>query len=197
MKRTKSITPEKKASIQRDAKKIGVSGIEKANEIRQLQRFLVRAFPSARIEVDEPLLKRGVWTLDVFLRDYHLAVVWQTRKGFGIVSDASHGFGEGADEVYADLSTALPRVIELVSNRRSTVPPEAVRLKELREQRGLSQEEVARRLGKKQASISRTEARSDFLVSTLQEIAQGLGGKLVMKIVFPDREMELKVEDAK
>jgi DNA-binding XRE family transcriptional regulator len=138
-----------------------------------------------------------VWTLDVFLRDYHLAVVWQTRKGFGIVSDASHGYGEGADEVYADLSTALPRVIELVSNRRSTVPPEAVRLKELREQRGLSQEEVARRLGKKQASISRTEARSDFLVSTLQEIAQGLGGKLVMKIVFPDREMELKVEDAK
>lgn len=197
MKRTKSITPERKTSFPKDAKKFAVSGNEKANEIRQLQRFLVRVFPSARIEVDEPVLKRGVWTLDVFLRDYHLAVAWQAGKGFGIVSDASHGYGEGADEVYADLNTALPRIVELVSNRRSTVPPEAVRLKELREQRGLSQEEVARRLGKKQASISRTEARSDFLVSTLQEIAQGLGGKLVMKIVFPDREMELKVEDVK
>ena len=163
------------------------------NEIRQMQRFLVRAFSSARITLDEPLVKGGVWSLDLFLPDYHIAVAWQAGKGFGIVSDDTHGYGEGADEVYKDLEAVLPRIIELITNKRPTVPPEAVRLKDLREQRGLSQEEVARRLGKKQASISRAEARSDFLVSTLQEIAQGLGGRLVVKVVFPDSEKELKI----
>jgi len=153
----------------------------------------VRAFPSARISLDEPLVAGGVWSLDLLLPDYHLAVAWQKDKGFGIVSDDTHGYGEGADEVYEDLDTVLPRIVELITNKRPTTPPEAVKLKNLREQRGLSQEEVARRLEKKEASISRTEARSDFLVSTLQEIAQGLGGRLVVKMVFPDSERELKL----
>lgn len=167
------------------------------NEIRQMQRFLTRAFPTARITVDEPLANGGVWSLDLFLPDYHLAVAWKKSKGFGIVSNDTHGYGEGADEVYKTLENALPRIVELVANRLPTSPPEAVRLKNLREQRGLSQEEVAKRLGKKQASISRAEARSDFLVSTLQEIAQGLGGKLVVTMVFPDSERELKFGEEK
>jgi DNA-binding XRE family transcriptional regulator len=182
-------------------KKTAIKKTAEMNEIRQMQRFLTRAFASARITLDEPLVKGGVWSLNLFLPDYHLAVAWQVGKGFGIVSDDTHGYGEGADEVYEDLNSALPRIVELVNNRRPTVPPESVRLKDLREQRGLSQEEVARRLGKKQASISRAEARSDFLVSTLQEIAQGLGGRLVVKMVFPDAsEKELnfggKIESA-
>jgi len=167
------------------------------NDIRHMQRFLTRAFPTSRITVDEPLVKGGVWSLDLFLPDYHLAVAWKKGKGFGIVSNDAHGYGEGADEVYGSLEDVLPRIVELVANRRPTVPPEAVRLKELREQRGLSQEEVARRLGSKQASISRTEARSDFLLSTLKKHAEALGATLVVKMVFPDAEIELKVEEAK
>jgi hypothetical protein len=164
------------------------------NDIRQVQRFLVRVFTSARVTLDEPLVKGGVWSLDLFLPDYHLAVVWQEKKGFGIVANDTHGYGEGADEVYEDLETALARIVVLINDKRPTTPPEAVKLKDLREQRGLSQEEVARRLGKKQASISRAEARSDFLVSTLQEFAQGLGGRLVVKVVFADGERELKFD---
>ncbi len=167
------------------------------NEIRHMQRFLTRAFPTARITVDEPLVKGGVWSLDLFLLDYHLAVAWKKGKGFGVVSNDTHGYGEGADEIYESLDDVLPRIVELVANQRPTVPPEAVRLKELREQRGLSQEEVARRLGSKQASISRAEARSDFLLSTLKKHAEALGATLVVKMVFPDAEIELKVEEAK
>jgi DNA-binding XRE family transcriptional regulator len=173
--------------------KTAIKQVAEINEIRQMQRFLVRAFPSARITLDEPLVAGGVWSLDLLLPDYHLAVAWHKNKGFGIVADETHGYGEGADEVYDDLETVLPRIVELISNKRPTTAPEAIKLKDLREQRGLSQEEVARRLGKKQASISRTEARSDFLVSTLQEIAQGLGGRLVVKVVFSDSERELKL----
>jgi hypothetical protein len=106
----------------------------------------------------------------VFLSDYHLAVAWQANKGFGIVSNDSHGYGEGADEVYEDLEPALPRVVQLLTYRLPTEPPHAVRLKDLREELGLSQEEVGRRLGKKQASISRAEARSDFHVSTFKDL---------------------------
>ena len=167
------------------------------NEIRHMQRFLTRAFPTARITFDEPLVKGGVWSRDLFLTEYHLAVAGQEGKGFGIVSNDTHGYGEGADEVYETLENALPRIVELVANRRPTAPPEAVRLKEVREQRGLSKEEVARRLGSKQASISRAEARSDFLLSTLKKHAEALGATLVVKMVFPDAEMELKLEQAK
>ncbi len=114
-----------------------------------------------------------------------------------MVSSDTHGYGERADEVYDELDDVLPRIVELVSERRSTSPPEAVKLKELREQRGLSQEELAQRLGSRQAAISRVEARSDFLVSTLQKHAEAMGGSLVVKMVFPDGEKELKLEDLK
>lgn len=140
--------------------------------IQKMQRFLLSAFSTARITLDEPLVKDGVWSLNVFLTDYHLAIAWQAGKGFGIVSDDAHGYGEGADEVFEDLDRALPRVVQLLTYRLATVPPQAVRLKDLREELGLSQEEVGRRLVKRQASISRAEARSDFHVSTLQEFAE-------------------------
>jgi len=165
------------------------------NPIQKMQRFFLSAFSTARITLDEPLVKDGVWSLNVFLTDYHLAITWQAGKGFGIVSDDVHGYGEGADEVFDDLDRALPRVVQLLTYRLATVPPHAVRLKDLREELGLSQEELGRRLGKRQASISRAEARSDFHVSTLQEFAEAFGAKLVVKMVFPDSsERELKLD---
>lgn len=168
-----------------------------ANEIRYLQKFLTKSFSTARITVSEPLSKKGVWSLDLILPDYHLAVAWKKEKGFGLVSSDTHGYGEGADEVFETLDDVLPRIVELVSERQSTCPPEAVRLKDLREQCGLSQEELAQRLGSKQAAISRFEARSDFLVSTLQKHAEAMGATLVVKMVFPDGEKELKLEGLK
>jgi transcriptional regulator with XRE-family HTH domain len=65
----------------------------------------------------------------------------------------------------------------------------------VREELGLSQEEIGRRLGKRQASISRAEARSDFHISTLREFAEAFGARLVVKMVFPDSsEKELKLD---
>ena len=68
-------------------------------------------------------------------------------------------------------------------------------MKELREELGLSQEELGKRLGKRQASVSRTESRSDFHVSTLVDFARAFGARLVVKMVFPDAsEKELKLD---
>ena len=73
------------------------------NDIQKMQRFLLNAFSSTRITLDEPLVKEGVWSLNVFLANFHLAIAWQAKKGFGIVADESHGYGEGADEVFDEL----------------------------------------------------------------------------------------------
>ena len=78
------------------------------NPIQKLQRFLLTAFSDAKVTLDEPLVADGVWSMNVFLPDYHLAVAWQTGKGFGVVSDDEHGYGEGAHEVFEDLEQALP-----------------------------------------------------------------------------------------
>ena len=76
------------------------------------------------------------------------------------------------------------------------MPPQSVRLKDIREELGLSQEEVARRLGKKQGAISRQESQSDCHVSTLTEYVKALGCELVVKVVLPDAtERELRFLD--
>lgn len=166
------------------------------NEIQRMQRILQKEFPTARVDLDEPLRKAGVWALDVFLPDYHLAIAWQAKKGFGLVADETHGYGEGADEVFDDLDNALPRVLNLLNCKRPTVPPQSVRLKDIREELGLSQEEVAKRLGKKQGAISRQESRSDCHVSTLTDYVKALGCELVVKVVLPDAtERELKLDE--
>jgi len=165
------------------------------NPIQKLQRFLLTAFSDAKVTLDEPLVNDGVWSMNVFLPHYHLAVAWQAGKGFGVVSDDEHGYGEGAHEVFEDLDQALPRIVKLLTCRLTSVAPPQVRLKELREELGLSQEELGKRLGKRQASVSRTEARSDFHVSTLRDFAKAFGAKLVVKMVFPDAtERELKLD---
>src|SRR5947209_1537925 len=110
------------------------------NQIQIMWRFLSEVFSEAKVTLDKPIVKGGAWSLNVFLNGYHLAVAWQDGKGFGIVSDDDHGYGEGADEVHDDLMRALPRVVRLLVFRLKTVPPDPVRMRDVREELGLSQE---------------------------------------------------------
>lgn len=61
-----------------------------------------------------------------------------------------------------------------------------VRLAELRNALGVTQEELADLLKKKQAAISRFERRSDMHISTLREFIAALGGRLQIIASFPD-----------
>lgn len=167
---------------------------ESKNDVQRLQKSLQAKFPSAKIILDEPLRKTGDWVLDVFLPDYHLAIAWHPKRGFGLLADRGKSYGAGPDEVFENFEKAKSRAVELVQSKISTVPPAAVRLKDIREKLGISQEEIGRRLGKKQGGISRQEARNDFLVSTLSDYVSALGCKLVVKIVLPDAtESELRL----
>ncbi len=60
------------------------------------------------------------------------------------------------------------------------------RLTELRNALGVSQEELAQLMDKKQAAISRFERRSDMHISTLREFIAALGGRLELVASFPD-----------
>jgi len=58
----------------------------------------------------------------------------------------------------------------------------ALTLATLREQRGLTQEKLARRAKITQSEVSRTELRDDYLVSTLKRYTTALGGELLFYV---------------
>ena len=61
---------------------------------------------------------------------------------------------------------------------RAQVGTRAASLASLRRQRGLTQAQVAVRLGMSQSDVSKLERRHDLRLSTLQAYARALGGRL-------------------
>jgi DNA-binding XRE family transcriptional regulator len=66
-----------------------------------------------------------------------------------------------------------------------------IELSELREKRKVTQTQLAGRLKRTQATISQIEGRNDWLVSTLNEYIQALGGELDVRAIFPDKTIRL------
>ncbi|HEY2823791.1 MAG TPA: helix-turn-helix transcriptional regulator [Candidatus Acidoferrum sp.] len=66
-----------------------------------------------------------------------------------------------------------------------------IELSELREKRKVTQTQLAGRLKRTQATISQIEGRNDWLVSTLNEYVQALGGELDVRAIFPDKTIRL------
>lgn len=59
-------------------------------------------------------------------------------------------------------------------------------LKELRKSAGLSQKEVASRLGITQAGASRIELMNNMRISTLRDFVRACGRELVLTVRLPD-----------
>jgi DNA-binding XRE family transcriptional regulator len=64
-------------------------------------------------------------------------------------------------------------------------------LHELRQARHLSQETLAKILGRGQASVSKIERRTDMYVSTLRGIIEAMGGRLDIVAHFPDGDIRI------
>lgn len=64
-----------------------------------------------------------------------------------------------------------------------------IALQELRQSLNLTQEEVARALDMKQASVSKLENQEDMYISTLSRFVRALGGNLKLVATFPDKEV--------
>ena len=63
----------------------------------------------------------------------------------------------------------------------------AIRLQQVREAAGLTQEQVAQRMGVTQASLSRQEHRPDVKLSNIRKYIEAVGGRLEVSVVMPRR----------
>jgi DNA-binding XRE family transcriptional regulator len=153
--------------------------------IESLEGNLRKRFSEANIKLDRPKKRSGVWYLDVRQNAHPVVIQWQEGQGFGVSSSAKPGFGEGADEVYADEEAVYGRVVSLLLSGTFTSPPEPVRLSELRKERGISQAELAELLDKQQGEVSKIERRKDVKLSTLRDYVKSIGGTLQVLARLP------------
>jgi DNA-binding Xre family transcriptional regulator len=170
-------------------------GDQTMNPLQRMQADLASRFPDLSIEVDEPELETGFWSMDVKRAgSFLMSVEWRAKDGFGFSTPKPDELWSPHDEHLADYDRAVDRIAHLLATGGETVPPLAVRLAELRQARGLTQVELAERAGVAQANLSRVENQDDMKLGTLQKIVTALGGSLSMTARFPDgSDWELRI----
>jgi len=65
-------------------------------------------------------------------------------------------------------------------------------LTEIRQLVGLTQEDVAKKLGIKQPTLSKLESQDDMYISTLRRLVEALGGKLEMVVHLPAGDIRIQ-----
>lgn len=166
------------------------------NAIEQLHGYIREKYPAATAELTPPLREAGMWSLDVDLTDKHLAIQWSSTTAFGISSANNENFGEGPDEVFSTFESTKRRVDELLTTSERTSPEISILLSRLREHRGITQQELADRLGVRQATISGIEHRHDVQLSTVRRVIEALGGILEIFAVFSDARYRLNMSSS-
>lgn len=158
------------------------------NAIEALRQDIERAVPGVEVKVRRPRNPDGNWWLDAKFAEHVVSVQWAPRRGFGVSASDLAGYGEGADEVFEDRERTAQRVITLLRTQDNTIPPRDVLLRELRALLGVTQDELAERLGVQQAAVSRLERRSDMTLGSLRRYVAALGGELEISIRTPGGE---------
>lgn len=82
-------------------------------------------------------------------------------------------------------SKISPKRMEKIDERIKDAMAE-MPLAELRQARRLTQEQIARSLKVKQASVSKMEGQADMYISTLRKYITAMGGELEIVAKFPD-----------
>lgn len=93
------------------------------------------------------------------------------------------------------MATTLKQIMERlpverrqrIAARAEALIAEEMSLRELRKAMRKTQVQLARKTGKSQVTLSRLERQSDMLISTLNEVVRGLGGRLRILAELPDR----------
>lgn len=165
------------------------------NPIEKLEKRVRREAPDAELRADIAKNPKGSSFLDIVRGDFDASVEFRPGHGFGISAPAGNSYGVGPDEVIADESEAIDRVLSLLKTNEKTVPQREISLKRLREIRRMTQEELAKRLDVKQASVSKLEQRDELYVSTFRRVVAALGGKLELVTRVADGSLTLDVSD--
>ena len=94
----------------------------------------------------------------------------------------------GLDDFLAKLPEKRQQAIK---KRAAELIAEEATLRQLREARERSQEEVAKKLHINQAGVSKLERRTDMYLSTLRGYIEAMGGKLEIVARFPDHAIRI------
>jgi DNA-binding Xre family transcriptional regulator len=157
------------------------------NPMQRLFKIVRKTFPKAKCQMDPAETATGSWFLDIRFGNYWLNVEWRPEYGFGLTARTDVVYGEGADEVYPELGAAARRVSWLLQHKTRTSPPLVDQLRKIRLKRRLTQQEIAKRLGVKQSSISRLEGRGENIgLRKLQELIAAMGGQLSLRVRFTE-----------
>jgi predicted XRE-type DNA-binding protein len=96
---------------------------------------------------------------------------------------------------------ASPEYAKLLERRRVVQEMELVdavqALTALRQARGVTQAEIAEAWETTQSNVSRFEHMQDTYLSTLMRYAAALGGRLELRVVFPDQIVDLTPTEKK
>jgi len=97
------------------------------------------------------------------------------------------------DEYLKSRNISAESVVEQMRESALSILPLAA----LREHAGLTQSQMASRLKKSQAAISKFEGRGDFLLSTIYKYVVAMGGSIDLKITVSGHVFDLEInEDA-
>jgi DNA-binding XRE family transcriptional regulator len=101
------------------------------------------------------------------------------------VTPKTKKFSDLAAPLYADPE----RRARIETEKRAILT--GLRLAELRAGQGLTQVQVAQRLGTTQETVSRIERADDTQVSTIKRYIEALGGHLELHAVFQDQDIPI------
>ena len=157
------------------------------NELEIVKINLLRRIPQIDCDYDPGETEAGSSWLDVKYEDQSINIEWNPDKGFGLYLDDGDSYGIEPNEVYRNKEKLYKRIFMLFLDQKLHL-----KLKELRELKGISQSELGVLLGQKQGSISKIESReNDVLFKTLCMMVEALGGSLEIKAHFDDFDVPL------
>jgi DNA-binding transcriptional regulator YiaG len=152
---------------------------------------LKETFPGSEYELIEPIDKvSGRWILDFEIEGFVASLGYFSNRGYflvvrGVEDEVSYGMGFDEALPGKDQREIGRLVAERLKAGRATLPPREVQLREIRQQLGLTQGEVAERLGVQQAAVSKLERRPDISVRSLEKLVEAMGGSLELWIRYP------------
>src|SRR5579859_2387519 len=124
------------------------------NAIEKLQSYVRERYPNLVLSLTPPLHADGIWSLDVGSDATQFVVEWNSESGFGLSAVRPDNLYEGPDEVHFDLVRIIDRIDQMLTSDECPTPPLPVLLARIRQCRGLTQNDIASRLGIRQATVS-------------------------------------------
>ena len=143
-----------------------------------------QASPWVTIKVDRADAPDGNWWFDARVNGELLTVFWSPKFGFGFSTQNEVGFGEKPNEIYVSAEMAALRFAQLVK-RAGSGRTMALGISDLRELCGLSQTELAKRVGVEQAAVSRAEGRDNIELKTLSSLVEAMGFRIDVRVTAP------------